>query len=53
MNIPVTELMLQAKAREIAQRFHVEIFRQEMDGLNRSGHDTTLTFDSYLVNQQQ
>jgi hypothetical protein len=53
MNIPLIEPMLHTKAREIAQRLMLKIFRQTMDGFNRSGHDKTLTFDPYLVSQQE
>ena len=52
MNIPITGPMLQAKAREIAQRLHVENFQASNGCLNCSGHNTTLTFAYYLVNQQ-
>jgi hypothetical protein len=51
MNIPVTGPT--QKPGKLHRDFMLEIFRQAMDGLNRSGHDTTLTFDSQLVNQQQ
>jgi hypothetical protein len=40
------------KVTEITQRLQ-RIFRHEMDGLNLSGHDTTLTFHSYLVSQKE
>jgi hypothetical protein len=40
------------KATEITQRLQ-RIFGHAMDGLNRSGHDTTLTFHSYLVSQKE
>jgi hypothetical protein len=29
--------------------FMLKIFRQALDDLNQSGHDTTLTFSSYMV----
>jgi len=51
MTIPVTGPMLHTKARAIAQRIHVGIFRQAMDGFSHSGHNT-LTLDSYMVSQQ-
>jgi hypothetical protein len=40
------------KAMEITVGLH-RIFRHAMVGLNHSGHDTTLTFHSYLVSQKQ
>jgi hypothetical protein len=52
MTIPVTGSMLHTRARETAQRIHVGIFRQAMDGFNHSGNNT-LSFDSHLVSQQE
>jgi len=52
MNIPVIGTTLHTKAREMAQRIHVGIFRQAMDGFNHSGHNT-LTLDSCLVSRQE
>jgi hypothetical protein len=40
MIIPIIGPMLHKKARETAQRVHVGIFRQAMDGFNHSGHHT-------------
>jgi hypothetical protein len=36
------------KPGKLHRGFMLKIFRQAMDGLNHSGHDTTLTFNSYL-----
>lgn len=45
MTIPVIGPMLRTQAREMAQRIHVGIFRQAMEGFNHSGHNT-LNLDS-------